>query len=143
MKKARLILMLEFWIPLAVCLLLVILFESDILPVGWESSYGSKEFFIAVVMELMTICAIPLALRLFKFKRVHRALTADQENRERNLLKWGSYRMGMLCIPMLLNTLFYYMFMNVAFGYMGIILALCLFFVYPSLRRCHDETASQ
>lgn len=143
MKKVRLILMLEFWIPLAVSLLLVILFESDILPVGWESAYGSKEFFIAVAMELISICAIPLALRLFKFKRVHRELTDDPDNREKNLLKWGSCRLGLLCLPLFLNTLFYYMFMNVAFGYMGIILALCLFFVYPSLRRCNDETASR
>ena len=34
------------------------------------------------------------------------------------------------------------MFMNVAFGYMAIILLLCLAFVWPTRQRCHDEAAA-
>ena len=46
----------------------------------------------------------------------------------------------MLCLPMLLNTLFYYMFgFSVAFGYMAIVLFLCLFMIYPSMKRCEYE----
>jgi hypothetical protein len=48
-------------------------------------------------------------------------------------------RLLMLCVPMVLNTVLYYMFMNVAFGYMGIILFLCLFFIVPTRERCMSE----
>ena len=41
---------------------------------------------------------------------------------------------------MIANTLFYYLFgLNVTFGYMAIILLLCLLLVYPSKRRCMYE----
>ena len=59
--------------------------------------------------------------------------------REKALLRWGSLRMLMLCVPMVINTLCYYLFMNVAFAYMAIILFICLFLVYPSLDRCYSE----
>ena len=45
----------------------------------------------------------------------------------------------MLTVPMVVNTLLYYLFMNVAFGYLAIILALCIFFVFPSMSRCEAE----
>ena len=41
-----------------------------------------------------------------------------------------------------LNTVLYYLFMNTTFGYMAIILAICLPFVYPSEARCEAETES-
>ena len=55
-------------------------------------------------------------------------------------MKWGTIRLLTLEVPMLVDTLLYYIYMNTTFGYLGIILALCLPFVYPSLSRCEDET---
>ena len=53
----------------------------------------------------------------------------------------GSYLGARAVIePMLINTFMYYQTMAPAFGYMAIILFLCLFFVYPSVGRCEDET---
>ena len=43
--------------------------------------------------------------------------------------------------PWLINTFMYYQTMAPTFGYMAIILMLCLFFVYPSMERCVDETS--
>ena len=48
-----------------------------------------------------------------------------------------------LCLPMLINTFMYYQTMSPAFGYMAIILVLCLFFVYPSIGRCIEETSEE
>ena len=56
------------------------------------------------------------------------------------LLPLGTARLNMLCLPMLINTFMYYQTMAPAFGYMAIILFLCLFFVYPSVGRCEEET---
>ena len=52
----------------------------------------------------------------------------------------GMTRLIILEAPMVINTLLYYIYMNTTFGYLGIILLLCLPFVFPSLSRCEDET---
>ena len=58
-------------------------------------------------------------------------------------MKLGMLRLSLLLIPMQVNTLLYYLYMNPAFGYMAIILLLCLPFVYPSMNRCLDETTEE
>lgn len=87
-------------------------------------------------MEVATICLIPLSLRLFKWKHV---VSAIHSAGDRAMLRWGTVRLLMLCVPMMLNTWLYYQFMNVAFGYMGIIGLLSLAFVYPTRTRYIQE----
>ena len=90
-----------------------------------------------VIMEFLTIAVIPLALKLFAFKVVKRKLVTGKGAA---LLPWGTARINMLCLPMLVNTFMYYQTMSPAFGYMAIILFLCVFFIYPSMARCVSET---
>ena len=94
------------------------------------------EFAILTVMELLTIGCIPLALRLLKFKKIEADL---QERHEEALLKWGVLRLSMLEVPLILNTICYYLFLNTSFGYMAIILLLCMAFVYPTKEKCNVE----
>lgn len=138
MKKIQTVLLWELWISVALSLVLVILFENSILYGGLLATEKSAEFITLSILEIVTISFIPLALRLFKIKIVHRQLVS--EIKEHRLLQWGSLRLSMICIPMFINTLLYYLYMNVAFGYMAIIQLLCLFFVYPSMQRCLSET---
>ena len=49
----------------------------------------------------------------------------------------------LLLLPLLVNTLLYYMYANVAFGYMAIILVIVLPFVYPSMERCMSEVEAE
>ena len=51
-------------------------------------------------------------------------------------------RLVLLGLPLLLNTFAYYAFMGVPFGYMAIILFLCLLFVMPTRNRYEREKAS-
>lgn len=128
-----------FLTSIAVGLVIVVLFENDLLPCGIKiSDDKSVEFVVATIMELLTICVIPVALKLFRFKRISKLLTSAEA-----LSKWGTIRLLMLCVPMIVNTVFYYMFMNVAFGYMGIIIFLCLFFVVPTKERCRSEIKTE
>lgn len=133
----RRLLLLEFWIPVLICLCIIILYENDLLLSGNWHENKMDEYYAAIVMELVTICLIPLSLRLFKFHGVKRSVQSSWES----LRKWGSVRMLMLTLPMLVNCWLYYQFMNVAFGYMGIIGLLSLCFIYPSKTRCDQETA--
>lgn len=120
---------------LAVCAVLVAVYETGLLPEGvLFVEDRAQETIVLSAMELLTIGLIPLALRLFHMQRVARRLTTPER-----LLRWGLLRLLMLCLPMAVNTLLYYLYMNVAFGYMAIILLLCLGFVVPTQSRCENE----
>lgn len=137
MKRTQKLLMSTFATFVAVTLVIAALFESDLLPTGiLKDDVGSDEFWAATIMELLTLCIIPMSLRLFKFGAVSRRLVSAE-----SLLKYGMVRMLMLCLPMLANTLLYYLYMNVAFGYMAIIVFLCLAFVLPTKTRCESEVS--
>lgn len=140
MKQVQRVLMLEFWIPVAISLVMVALFEAGILEKGLLATDKSSEFVLASVMELLTLCCIPLSLFLLRIKRVGRWLHKDEV--EGRYLTLATIRLDMLCVPMMANTLLYYLYMFVGFAYLAIILLLTLFFVYPSMARCVDETDS-
>ena len=91
-------------------------------------------------MEVLTIVAIPLALKLFKLKPIAARLATTTGVSALRL--WGVVRLQLLCVPMVVNIVSYYLFMWVGFAYLAIILLLSLFFVYPSLSRCYNETGS-
>lgn len=131
-QKTLLTIFLSF---VVVCAVLVVVFETGLLPEGvLFTPDRAQETVVLIVMELLTLGAIPLALRLFHFHRIASLLTTPDR-----LLRWGVLRLLMLCVPMAANTLLYYLYMNVAFGYMGIILLLSLGFVVPTKSRCENE----
>ena len=136
MEKVQKKLIVAFCIPIVICALLVLLYETNILPVGTFAESKSSEFVLSVIMELLTLLVIPLALKLFKFKRIRTQLTT---NKAQALLPWGMVRLLLLAIPMILNTILYYLYMNVAFGYLAIILFLCMFFIIPTMDRCKSD----
>ncbi len=129
-----------FWLPVVAALIIVALYETDILLPGNMAHNDVAEYYAVGSMELITICSIPLALRLFKFKKI--ALQFER-NPEAALLRWGTLRIGMIGVPMFVNTILYYQFVHVALGYMAIIGLLCLAFIYPSEARCEQDMKKQ
>ncbi|MBR5919139.1 MAG: hypothetical protein IKZ83_04490, partial [Prevotella sp.] len=125
-------------IGIIVTLLVVVAGEMNWLPVPVGALQGDKklEFVVLVVMELVLVCLIPLALKLFKFKKIKQKL---EDEGGWAFLKWGERRIAMIIYPMLLNTLLYYFFANNSFGIMAVIFAICLVFIYPSKKRCEAE----
>ena len=138
LKIAQRYLMLNFVLMIALCLLIVVLYECEILVSSDLSNNTQLVFSLQIVMEFASIIVIPVALKLFAFRPVRRRLL---ETKGTALLRWGTTRIQLLCVPMLVDTLLYYQTMWAGFGYLGIILLLCLFFVYPSMGRCIDETS--
>ena len=139
-KQVQRILMTNFFFMVIVALLLVALYETEILEPTDMASDATLMFGILTMMELITIIVIPLALKMFSLKAVRRKLVLRKGDA---LLPWGTARINMLCLPMLINTFMYYQTMSPAFGYMAIILVLCLFFAYPSIGRCIEETSEE
>lgn len=137
MKKVIRTLKYLFSLILLVTLLLVLVFESELLLPGFILVESKVDFVIKYIMELMTIIIIPLSLRLFKFKSVERKLATKKQHA---LLRWGVLRIIMLGIPMIINTILYYGFLAVEFGYLSVILLISMIFIYPSKDKCYYET---
>ena len=119
-------------VTVAVPLLAAIVYECDVLPTGVFAGNAQEEFLAVIFMELLTIVMIPLALRLFKAKDVERKV---EEGDTSALRKGGALRILMITVPLLLNTMGYYLYMNTTFGYMALILLICLPFVYISPKK--------
>ena len=139
MKEVSVKLTILFWTFVALSILTVVLFETNVLEFGYYASDNTQaEFLLTIMMEILTLAAIPVALKLFKFKKVR----ADLVSRKSEALrKWGILRLLLLLVPMLVNTLLYYAYGKTTFGYMAIILLLTLPFVYPSKERCESEVS--
>ncbi len=136
-QKAHKVLVWETLMFVLLSLLTVILFEADILiPGAWAASSGLM-YNVMMLMELLTICLVPVALKMFSIKRLKNILCKGGGDA---LVKWGAVRISLIGLPMLLNTVFYYLFMSVAFAYMAVIGLLCFSFVYPGKDRCIEET---
>jgi hypothetical protein len=91
-------------------------------------------------MEIVSLGAAFLGLRLFKFKAIHDDLVKRQE---KAMWKWGMARLIILEAPMVIDTLLYYIYMNTTYGYLAIIMLLTLPFVFPSENRCIAETSEE
>ena len=115
-----------------VAVVIAALYELDILPSGMMAGRPQDEFLSTISMERITIVFIPVALRLFKTKDVEKRL---EEGNIKAFRKWGLLRILMITVPLVLNTLLYYSFMNTTFGYMALILLICLPFIYPASRK--------
>lgn len=135
-KKLRII----FWAGLATVAFLVAAFESLDEAEGFLVMDSRWEFGIQTVAELVTIVAIPTALRLFKTKRMRARLVTCGT---KGMLGLALLRLSLLQLLIIMNTLLYYGTLSTAFGYMAIILLLCLPFVYPSRARCEEETGEE
>ena len=121
-------------------LVIIVLFETDVLPTGVKADDKQSEFVLTALMEIVSLGAAFMGLRLFKFKAIHNDLVSRKETA---MWKWGMARLIILEAPMVINTLLYYIYMNTAFGYMALIVLVCLPFVYPSMDRCLTETEEE
>ena len=140
MKKISKQLTLVYILLAAIALAIVALYELDVLESGALADSKQTEFVALTVMELTTLAMAFLGLRLFKFPMIHTQLVTEKEPA---MLKWGLLRLFVLEVPMIVNTYLYYMYMNPTFGYLAIILLLCLPFVMPTESRCLAETSEE
>ena len=140
MKKISKQLTFVYVVLVAIALVIVVLYELDVLESGALADSKQTEFVALTVMELTSLAAAFIGLRLFKFHKIHDELVCLKEHA---MLKWGLLRLLILEVPLVVNTYLYYMYMNPTFGYLAIILLLCLPFVMPTESRCLAETTEE
>lgn len=142
MKRTAKILRTTFFLSIIITLLIVAAFETELLEEGAlaDQSYQHIHILLQAVMIVVALTTIPLSLKLFHIRFVHDRLSDDESRMPTHLLHWGVLRMAMLCLPMMADMTFYYIFgADVRFFYLSVITFLCLFFIYPSLERCLQE----
>ena len=71
----------------------------------------NNEFILTTTMELVTLVCAYLGLRLFK--------------------KSWKLRLSLIVVPLLVNAILYIIYQTTPFFYLGVILLLCLPFVWP------------
>lgn len=120
------------------CIVIVLLFELEILPIGIYTDKISAEFVLITTMEIITICVIPIALKMAKSKYYIKQLTCE-EKAINALKKMSIIRLCLIGVPLITNTLLYYLFMKVTFAYLALILIFTLIFIIPSKTRCKNE----
>jgi hypothetical protein len=126
-----------FYAPIVIALLLVVLYETEVILPGSIRMDANLNFLVLSLMEILTLAVIPAALYLFKTKKVHEQLVLNPVS---SMRRYGILRLLMLGVPLVANTDLYYMSMNTAYGYMAIVLLIVMPFVYPSKSRCEEET---
>lgn len=130
------VLLAQWWAYVAFSALYVFLSEADILICGSLAASETLNFSVLTSMELITVCSIPLALKMFSLKKIKKILSMGTFL---PCLTLGTLRIALLGMPLLANVIFYYEFMSVAFGYMSIIDFICMFFVYPTKDGCNED----
>ena len=140
MKKVSKQLTAFYIAQIVIALVIIVLFETDVLPTGIKADDKQSDFVLTAMMEIISLGAAFFGLRLFKFKAIHNDLVSRKETA---MWKWGMARLIILEAPMVINTLLYYIYMNTTYGYLGIMLLLCLPFVFPSTGRCLAETTEE
>ena len=142
MKKTHDMLIVLFWSQLIVPAIIYVCCEY--LNVDLAFLAGTSEngrYVVSTVMILATLALLPLALRLFKFQRIHNDLI---ERRADALHKWGIIRLIILGDLLLINTLLYYAYgFESAFGYLAVVTLLAMPFVYPTMERCYAEVEDE
>ena len=93
MKQVSKQLMLVYTLLVAVALVIVLLYELDVLEAGTLADSKQTEFVAMTTMELASLAAAFLGLRLFKVPKIHESLVTQKEPA---LLKWGMLRLLVL-----------------------------------------------
>ena len=118
---------------LIITAVLIILFETGILPSGICSGNTQVEFLAQTIMIILTLGVIPVALRMSVNMNHHSTQDdTDESNKKReNINRKHLIRVLLISIPMLLTTICYYIYIKVSFAYLGVILLIAFLFVIP------------
>ena len=143
MKQTRNILMTIYWLLLLTAATIYICGDYFEVDMAFLASDDDRQtgIIVQMIMILITLCLVPLALRLFKFEKIHLALVKTSSAA---LLRWGIIRILVLGLLLIVNTLLYYIYgFEPAFGYLAVMVMLTMPFVFPTMSRCKAETEEE
>lgn len=129
----------EFLIVWILAILLVILNELDILPVGIIADSPRMDFILQTIGILLAITFIPLSLRLFNQNLIKQIKLLSIEEAIISYRRWSEIRLSLLFVAAILNLSFYYLTMNTTGLFCGLMTLLATFFCVPTRKRMLKE----
>lgn len=125
-----------FWV---LPILLLIAYETDLLPVGLYAGDARMMYVWETVGILIAIVCVPLSLKLFNF--IHKK-TIDNVNLAEALSKytfWSGIRLAILEVAVLLNVFVYYLTLSNVGGFCALIALTASLFCFPGEKRLRQE----
>lgn len=138
-KRLVCLLKLEYMLLWIVELLLVALYEVDILPQGILVNNAQVGYVMQVVGILLAVCLIPLSLRLFSLSLTRYVTSLPFDEALRSYHRWSEVRIGLLLVAALLNLSVYYWTMNTTGLLCAGMVFIASFFCIPGKRRLLNE----
>ena len=116
-----------------------ILFEAGVLEEGIYAEDAQMEYIFQSVCILLTICLIPLALRLFNLNLVKRIKELPLQEALKSYRIWNDVRMSLLFAPVMLGLTFYYLTLNTTGLFCACMALIASLFCVPSTNRIINE----
>lgn len=124
------------WVlPVVLC----VLYETGVFPEGIYAGDARMEYMLQTVCILLTVCLIPFSLRLFNLNLVKRIKELPLADALKSYRRWSEVRMLLLCVPILLNTSFFYLTLNTTGIFCATMALTASLFCVPSESRIKNE----
>ena len=124
------------WVlPIILCLL----YETGVFTEGIYANDARMEYLLQTVCILLTVCLIPFSLRLFNLNLVKRIKELPLVEALKSYRRWSEVRMLLLCVPVLLNTSFFYLTQNTTGIFCAAMALIASLFCVPSESRIKNE----
>ena len=111
LKRLIRILKAEYALMWVLTVLLAALYECDILPQGLFAGDAQMEYIMQVSI-LLTICLIPLSLRLFNLSLTRHIAALPLKNALKSYRRWSEIRIALLTVASLASLSAYYWTMD-------------------------------
>lgn len=112
LKRLIRILKAEYALMWVLTVLLAALYEYDILPQGLFAGDAQMEYIMQVTSILLTICLIPLSLRLFNLSLTRHIAALPLKNALKSYRRWSEIRIALLTVASLASLSAYYWTMD-------------------------------
>ena len=108
--------------------LLAVIFETGLLEGGQLADNPQTAYVLEIIGIVLALVCIPLAMKLFHFEKVSQAVNTD----DLAFTRWSTYRLCLLGLPLLYNTLMYYLLgFDVTCGYLALMSVVPFIFIWP------------
>lgn len=139
LKRLIRILKAEYALMWVLTVLLAALYECDILPQGLFAGDAQMEYIMQVTSILLTICLIPLSLRLFNLSLTRYVSLLTLPEALKSYRRWSKIRIALLLVLALIDLSAYYWTMNTTGLLCAGMTVIASLFCIPSKQRLLNE----
>ena len=129
----------EYALMWVLTVLLAALYECDILPQGLFAGDAQMEYIMQVTSILLTICLIPLSLRLFNLSLTRYVSLLPLPEALKSYRRWSEIRIALLLVLALIDLSAYYWTMNTTGLLCAGMTVIASLFCIPSKQRLLNE----